>query len=346
MSDCYLCGAFIERGSGYRREVHTGTSARIYMTRWGGTSVGAQFGTRTVCATCADHIDRLRDGTAGRCLVYSLGYLISAYVGWQLLMNGSPGLGIVCLLGSPPAVAAWIFEWDRRSKIQDQSLSETTEGNARQGEQLVTSAEALGRNEAIPDWVERILSAHRHIDRRLLEAYAAHHPPRVGEPLETWVNSWPEWRDDWDPVRQFGLQKFASDETICSWVERLTERLRALQGPNPDKFRDVLIEQAKYVKPRVGETLDDYRARVKIWADAFDHDLDLKSPSSAIRVDESLEAWLARTIPIWFQPSDGESVEDFIEKITPAALVHPPHFGETADAWFGRFLASIDTRGD
>lgn len=261
------------------------------MTRWGGTSVGLRTGPRTLCGRCANELDRLRAGGAGRCLMYGLGYVLSAYLGWQLVMHSSVALGLICLLGIPPGVIAWIVEADRRSKIQHD-----------RAELAATPSEVLGRNQ---DFHDR---------------------------SETGGGS--------DP-RQFGLQRFAAGESILSWADRLTCDLRAVSGPSPEKFREVLIEHAKYVKPRVGETLDEYMLRAKRWVEDFDHDLDLSSPASAIAPGESLDAWLARTVPIWLTPDQGDCVEEYIENIATAAADSPPQSGETANAWFARFLASI-----
>jgi hypothetical protein len=61
MPDCYLCGAYIERGAGHRRKVQTGTSTRIYMTKRGGASYGTQYALRTLCSRCAAVQDRFEE---------------------------------------------------------------------------------------------------------------------------------------------------------------------------------------------------------------------------------------------------------------------------------------------
>lgn len=44
MSECYLCGAYVKRGEGFRRQVETGTSTRIYIGSRKGASFGAAQG--------------------------------------------------------------------------------------------------------------------------------------------------------------------------------------------------------------------------------------------------------------------------------------------------------------
>jgi hypothetical protein len=64
MADCYRCGTFIPRGQGYRREVYTGHSNRIYFGRRISGSTGNRYGVRTICATCAVNFDRSKRNVA------------------------------------------------------------------------------------------------------------------------------------------------------------------------------------------------------------------------------------------------------------------------------------------
>lgn len=58
MADCYHCGAWIDRGQGYRRNVHTGTSNRVsYGSRSSNYSTGNRFALRTLCKSCALQAD-------------------------------------------------------------------------------------------------------------------------------------------------------------------------------------------------------------------------------------------------------------------------------------------------
>src|ERR1700687_2206154 len=58
MAECYNCGTAVPRGQGYRREVYTGHSSRIYWGRRVSGSGGSRFGVRTVCGRCAGNIDK------------------------------------------------------------------------------------------------------------------------------------------------------------------------------------------------------------------------------------------------------------------------------------------------
>jgi hypothetical protein len=58
MAECYRCGDAVSRGQGYRREVYTGHSSRIYWGRRVSASSGSRFGVRTVCSRCAGNIDQ------------------------------------------------------------------------------------------------------------------------------------------------------------------------------------------------------------------------------------------------------------------------------------------------
>jgi hypothetical protein len=58
MAECYRCGGFVPRGQGYRREVYTGHSNRLYFGRRVSGSTGNRYGVRTICASCASDLDR------------------------------------------------------------------------------------------------------------------------------------------------------------------------------------------------------------------------------------------------------------------------------------------------
>ena len=60
MAECYECGAGVPSGHGYRREVYTGHSTRIYHGRRVSGSTGSKYGIRTLCASCAIELDKRR----------------------------------------------------------------------------------------------------------------------------------------------------------------------------------------------------------------------------------------------------------------------------------------------
>lgn len=260
MTDCYLCGAYIERGKGYRREVHTSTSARFYMTRWGGTSLGANFGPRTVCRVCADQLDRLRDGAAGRCFLYFIGYALSAVLGWQVVLNGWPLLGVTLLLGIPVWGIAWLAEASRRSNIRDTSVGQV-DHVAVAPHSTEPSGDARRVNETVDDWIERTLTSHPEFERRVFEGYAHNWSPPVGVDLAQWVRCWPEWNPEWDPAIHARQDVFREDDTIQSWIERNVRRLGQLGLCDEADMRVQLASLADYAPPNPGETLSAYSAR-------------------------------------------------------------------------------------
>ena len=121
MAECYLCGAYVAQGRGYRRNVQTGASTRYYFTRHGGTSYGVQHGLRTLCAVCATLEDRTREGAGARLALYLVGWGLSAMVGWSLLGNAEGPGGVLCglafLLGLPVFILGFIAEQARRSDV-------------------------------------------------------------------------------------------------------------------------------------------------------------------------------------------------------------------------------------
>lgn len=127
MPECYLCGAYIEPGRGYRRNIETGTSVRYYFSRHGGTSYGVRYGLRTLCRVCAQIEDRSREGGAARFLLYMIGWGLSAFLGWQMLgqTNGAGGklLGIAFLLGLPVFILGFIAEQQRSQEIASEVKS-------------------------------------------------------------------------------------------------------------------------------------------------------------------------------------------------------------------------------
>lgn len=58
MASCYLCGANVKNGEGYRRNVLTSQSVRVYFSKRGGGSYGQSYGLRTLCHACAAATDK------------------------------------------------------------------------------------------------------------------------------------------------------------------------------------------------------------------------------------------------------------------------------------------------
>lgn len=77
MASCYLCGRNLEKSEPrYRREVYTGHSNRIGISRrsgWVGTS--AHYAVRVVCGSCASALDaenRLQEESTKRFLRFGM----------------------------------------------------------------------------------------------------------------------------------------------------------------------------------------------------------------------------------------------------------------------------------
>ena len=58
MASCYHCGIKIKSGEGYRRQVLTSQSTRVYFSKRGGGSYGQTYGLRTLCIDCAQKLDQ------------------------------------------------------------------------------------------------------------------------------------------------------------------------------------------------------------------------------------------------------------------------------------------------
>ena len=60
MAECYNCGANVPKGQGYRREVYTGHTTRMYYGRRVSGSSGRRYGIHTLCQSCAVGFDKRR----------------------------------------------------------------------------------------------------------------------------------------------------------------------------------------------------------------------------------------------------------------------------------------------
>jgi hypothetical protein len=80
MPECYSCGASIARGQGYRREVYTGHSSRVYYGRRFSGSSGNSYGMRTVCGECAK---RMADRTVRNTTIALVAFFVFIALGLQ-----------------------------------------------------------------------------------------------------------------------------------------------------------------------------------------------------------------------------------------------------------------------
>lgn len=327
MPDCYLCGAYIKRGAGYRREVQTGRSVRVYATRRGGSSFGSSFGTRTVCRYCAEVLDRSREGRFVRGVLYCLGWGVCVWIGWQIIVAGTGFadlVGLALLLGLPIVAASAVVEQIRVGKIRRDVRDEMF--GARRHE-LTAPGEAG------------------------LITESANAPPRPLQPKPTILplhlspDNEVEGRElgvSVDPDLSEDAQVFRTQDTILSWAERIGGQLRDASGKSKEELRGTLVNLAKVARPKVGEGIHQFHARALERLRSIDLGLDPTSPSTALREGEDLGSWLRTYVPLCLVAEDGTSLDDMFPKLEKAAQFRPPQPDQSAATWIGnvhQFLA-------
>jgi hypothetical protein len=341
MPECYNCGAWIERGMGVRRNVNTGTISRIYLTRHGGGSLGFVSGRRTVCASCASVMDRMEEGGCARVIIFLVAYACSFVLGFKMLMNDGPLMGLLFILGVPVFIPLFIYESRRREGIL-------------RGAGLYP-AETFQPFESALDWVDRVLPKKSDLSYDLLVQRSVTNPPEVGQTLQEWVESWEvtdrvvamgpaerlaaEYGPDFREVET----AFREDDTITSWAARAAFHASNALNCDFDEMRTILMNFATLCKPIVGETLPQYRVRFEERSARINLDADPESAASARQDHESTLEWLQRTVPTHLSVDEGESYDDVIGICEKVALRYPPRSGESIAAWCRR--ASQDLTG-
>lgn len=312
MPDCYLCGAYIERGRGYRRHVEIETSTRVYVTRHGGGSLGTRSALRTLCAACATVTDRTHSGLWLRSAVYVLGFMASMYVGWQIILRGGGGaatvVGLVFLFGLPAVALAHAYEAIRKSQI----LTEVGSGDD-DYEPSEPEHDAAGQDLSLFEWADQIVIA---ASRR------GNKDPRVAK-----------------------LKLFRSDDSILDWSERNAAILSRSDASDFDHFLCTLVSLAKAVRPRAGEGPAEFArrasARIASLMAAQEND-----PASQLRREgETVEDWLKRTMPLFWRMKNGQSFEDLIPSLVAVAETLPPDRDEEADVWLARVMEALESVG-
>ncbi len=151
MVNCYHCGAKIESGEGYRRQVLTSQSARIYFSKRSGGSYGQSYGLRTLCASCALRLDEHYKNLAWKVpvsLAVSLIGMVMAVRVRDSFNGGIPGLMFIFFaFGGAGLLAYWILGlvWDRTPE-RDSSTRPDLDGSG----YLVSTASSV-RNEDKPE---------------------------------------------------------------------------------------------------------------------------------------------------------------------------------------------------
>jgi hypothetical protein len=113
MANCYHCGINIRNGEGYRRQVLTSQSARIYFTKRGGGSYGQSYGLRTLCAYCTQRLDQNNKALAWKLPVSLIIGLIGAVITFRSRdsFNGVIG-GLIFLFfvfGGAGLITFWLL---------------------------------------------------------------------------------------------------------------------------------------------------------------------------------------------------------------------------------------------
>lgn len=113
MASCYHCGINIRNGEGYRRQVLTSQSARICFTKRGGGSYGQSYGLRTLCASCAQHLDQNNKALAWKLPVSLIIGLIGAAITFRSRDSFDGALGGLIFLffvfGGAGLIAFWLL---------------------------------------------------------------------------------------------------------------------------------------------------------------------------------------------------------------------------------------------
>lgn len=296
MAECYICGSYIPRGEGYRRHVHTGSSARVYVGRLRGGSFGQSYGPRTVCSTCAKISDRSSGGGFLRAIFYIAGWALCIYFAVSISHNSydieQPAKGLLVLflaIGTPVWIIGAIFSKARQKQIikdvvneeighqQRYSQPKTIDNSrsSRKSFDLDSKKVALKRGETVEDWSNRIASYAETADPEIadniinmaesLMNVSKYIKPKAGETIKAYLsrsNESIEYLQNADQSFDSDLASsgIRQDEDFDDWILRVAFHIEADNGETQETLRGL----AKYVKPKVGEPLKDYMKRAQM----------------------------------------------------------------------------------
>lgn len=329
MPECYLCGTYIKRGAGYRREVKTGRSVRVYATKRGGASFGSSFSTRTVCRLCAKILDRTSEGWFFRSILFCLGWALCAWLGWRMVVTGSGYadlMGLSFLLGLPVVAAGAVLGHFRQRRIERDVRADMRKGSSR--DLGVGNIPGVMLHQEMPQQSHRVRS-----DRSAAM-------PDLSAEKERNSQSCDENAETRHPVDEEHV--FYSHDSIQSWARRVGDQLGKRAGKSKEELRDFLVQMAKVTRPRVGEGTHRFNARAQERLGSIDRTLDPTSPETALRHGEDLNSWLMRYVPLCLVVEDGKSLDDLIPKLAEAAQFRPPRMGESAASWIGNVYQFLD----
>ena len=347
MPECYLCGRYIVPGEGHRRTVQTGTSTRVYMTKRGGASYGSRSGLRTLCYKCATIKDRYGEGSALRGTAYFIGWLVSVYAGWQIIMLGhgivTVLIGLSFIFGLPLAIVKVIHDNQRLQAIYDEV--EGAEGvtvqpwPSSQANPAEPADDAYRYGEDAEAWAVRVLGGYvDENNRHVFAFFADKSPPRPGQSVDEWVRSWPTDDLPLDSEREnaFDAATYRKGETVGAWAKRAAAAIATVSDREAEEMEGWLVDMAKYVKPLPGEHPKEYSTRAKSRFALIDQTLDPRSAESAKKRGEGLKEWLQRVAPLCLEIEDGDCLDDIISKYVIAARSAPPMPDESIWHWLTR----------
>ena len=309
MADCYLCGAFIPRGQGYRRNVQTGTFHRVYYGRRPGGSSGVQYGMRTVCHTCARIMEAQNEGSGLRSFAFLCVCAILVFLGFHAFKADHAILGLMLWAAGP------IIWGVAESRIKKQAAERVwqEENQSYIPQQQAAALPASNRAEEMQDdggdsGMESLRGFFSAGDYRL--AFSA----------------------------------IKDGESLTEWCERTAAAFPAESEISKQEIYDLLISAVQFRKPKAGEPVAiwfDYTVE-RIRKVTKNVAMDLSSSESGKQKGESNAQWLYRVGPLFLNVKDGESKDDVIEVLVGIADKAPPTKGESVMAWFGRVRPLVD----
>jgi hypothetical protein len=283
MAECYICGSYIPRGEGYRRHVHTGSSARVYVGRLRGGSYGQSYGPRTVCFTCAKVSDRSSGGGFLRAIYYIAGWALCIYFALSISHNSydieQPAKGLLVLflaIGTPVWIFGAIFDKARQKQIIEDVVNEETGRNqsysqpktidnsrsSRKSFDLDSKKVALKRGETVEDWSNRIASYAQTADPEIADSIidmaeslinmSKYIKPKAGETIKAYLSRSAESLEHLQNVDQSFDADLASsgifqDEAFDDWILRVAFHM---DEADREETQETLKGLAKYVKPK------------------------------------------------------------------------------------------------
>ncbi|MBD5803157.1 hypothetical protein AZOA_25930 [Azoarcus sp. Aa7] len=307
MADCYLCGAYIHRGQGYRRNVQTGTSHRIYVGRRPGGSTGVQYGTRTLCHTCARIQDEQKSGGGLRALGFLGLCAVLLVLGFKAFTSEMPLVGLALWAAGPIAWA--VVESSIKKQVAKRVWQE-------ENQPYIPPQQAFSAPERAEAQDEDDGAAGMEALRGFFSA------------------------GDF----RLGFSAIKDGESLTEWCERTAEAFPAASTISKQEIRDLLISAVQFRKPRAGEPVavwfDETMERMREVSRSVS--TDLFGPESGRRPDESNLQWLRRVGPLFLNVKDGESKDDVIDALAGIADQAPPNKGESVMVWFQRVRPLID----